>query len=169
MKAKSDKWKNLCEDLENDIWGKGYQIVCKKIPQKPRVNLSKENIVEQFYKLFPTRPSNAWQPKETIKENITLFDNEEIRTAINNAKNKKAPGPDQITSEIIKAFAKKNAESIKHTMNTCLLNGHFPNIWKIATLILIEKPKKSPNALQTYRPICLLNTMGKVRERLIKT
>lgn len=51
--------------------------------------------------------------------------------------------------------------------NGCLEEGIFPPIWKIAKL-LIQKPKKNPNATVTYRPIGLLNVIGKVMEALIK-
>lgn len=34
-------------------------------------------------------------------------------------------------------------------------------------LVLLEKPKKDTNSEQTYRPICLLNKLGKLYERII--
>lgn len=52
-------------------------------------------------------------------------------------------------------------------MNENLLKGTFPRRWKRAKLILIEKPKPAGGDKQ-YRPICLLDTAGKLFEHLIK-
>ena len=83
-------------------------------------------------------------------------------------KSKKAPGPDGIPPEVIKAIILKNPEIIKSIMNKCLITGIFPAIWKKATLVLIEKPKKDPTQITAYRPICLLDTAGKFLESLLK-
>lgn len=48
-----------------------------------------------------------------------------------------------------------------------LASGYFPSPMKEATAIFIPKPQKSPTDLNNYRPISLLETLGKVFERLI--
>jgi hypothetical protein len=51
-------------------------------------------------------------------------------------------------------------------MNDLFLRGQFPKIWKEANLKLI--PKEGHSELNPkYRPICLLNTMGKMMEHLL--
>lgn len=81
---------------------------------------------------------------------------------------KKSPGPDQVSPEIVKNIEELYPDLIAKTMNRCRNSGEFPDIWNVTKLILIEKPKKEPNAKNTYRPICLLDTMGKLLETLIK-
>ena len=49
--------------------------------------------------------------------------------------------------------------------NSCLCEGMFPSQWKKQRLVLLPKGDKPPN--DPYRPICLLDTVGKVMERII--
>ena len=49
----------------------------------------------------------------------------------------------------------------------CLKEGSFPAEWKIQKLVLIPKTGKPIGEPASYRPICLLNTIGKVLERVI--
>lgn len=43
----------------------------------------------------------------------------------------------------------------------------FPNDWKVSRSVLLKKPDKPPESLTSFRPICLLNTIGKLLERII--
>lgn len=58
-------------------------------------------------------------------------------------------------------------EWLEDSLSICFHHGIFPKEeWKLARLILIRKPKKedSPSA---YKPICLLNKLDKICERII--
>ena len=51
--------------------------------------------------------------------------------------------------------------------NKCLKTGSFPANWKIAKVIPIRKPgKEGGGDPSMYRPISLLNTEGKILEKL---
>ena len=52
--------------------------------------------------------------------------------------------------------------------NECLRIGKIPNVWKQADVVIIKKgPDKIDTKPSSYRPICLLNVMGKIQERLL--
>jgi len=52
--------------------------------------------------------------------------------------------------------------------NACIDLGHWPSYFKISTTIMIPKPnKESYNFLKAYQPIILLNTIGKLFEKVI--
>lgn len=52
--------------------------------------------------------------------------------------------------------------------NACLREGVFPSAWKRANLVLIPKGDKGSVAgLPKVRPICLLDEIGKLFERVI--
>ncbi|MBJ4418722.1 hypothetical protein JGE20_25235, partial [Salmonella enterica subsp. enterica serovar Typhimurium] len=54
--------------------------------------------------------------------------------------------------------------------NTCLLEGVFSKDWKTARLLLIDKGKGGePDSPSSYRPLSLLNTLGKLFEILLRT
>lgn len=52
--------------------------------------------------------------------------------------------------------------------NAYLKAGKFPLPWKTQRLVLINKGKGNPNSPSAYRPLCMLNTTGKLLEKLIK-
>lgn len=53
------------------------------------------------------------------------------------------------------------------TMQRCIDQGIFPDVWKRQKLVLLPKAGKPPGDPSAYRPICLLDTTGKLLERLI--
>lgn len=55
-----------------------------------------------------------------------------------------------------------------NVINNCIKSGTFPDQWKTAKLLFIEKPKKSTNDAPIYRPISLINVLGKILEKVIK-
>jgi hypothetical protein len=87
---------------------------------------------------------------------------------IGGLKQKKAPGPNGITNEIIKLIFKAIPKTLTLLYNECLKKGIFPDNWKIAKVIPITKPgKEGSEDPSKYRPISLLNTEGKVVEKLL--
>jgi len=53
--------------------------------------------------------------------------------------------------------------------NAILVTHHFPTVWKHARLISILKPGKDPALPSSYRPISLLDTIGKLFEKILIT
>jgi hypothetical protein len=82
--------------------------------------------------------------------------------------NKKAPGEDGITGEIYKSTFQIFLRYITALYNRCLTRGVFPTRWKRTKLIPITKPgKENAEAVTKYRPISLVNTGGKVLEKVL--
>ena len=53
--------------------------------------------------------------------------------------------------------------------NTILRTQYFPAAWKHARVFSILKPGKDPALPSSYRPICLLDTIGKLLENILLT
>ena len=53
--------------------------------------------------------------------------------------------------------------------NAILLTHHFPTAWKHVRVISILKPGKDPALPSSYRPISLLDTIGKLFENILLT
>merc|ERR1712121_535768 len=51
--------------------------------------------------------------------------------------------------------------------NYSLIHNTIPNIWKLAKIIPILKPNKSPTEPSSHRPISLICTPSKILERLV--
>ncbi|XP_008201458.2 probable RNA-directed DNA polymerase from transposon BS [Tribolium castaneum] len=92
---------------------------------------------------------------------------DEIKALIIRLKNSKAPGPDQIKPILLKHLPDTAITSITTIYNSCFNSGHFPTPWKEATTIMIPKPNKDPNNPLSYRPISLLNILGKIFETIL--
>jgi hypothetical protein len=90
----------------------------------------------------------------------------EVTQVIINLQPKKTPKPNRITNEIIKlVFIPKTMTAI---YKACLRTGRFPTNWKIAKIHLIVKPGREKSAdTSEYRSISLLNSEGKVMEKLL--
>ncbi len=82
--------------------------------------------------------------------------------------NDKAPGPDQIPNRILKAVAEWLIPHLHTIFNAGLRNGYHPHAWKQAITLALRKPGKDDYTTpKAYRPIALLNTMGKLLELVI--
>ena len=96
----------------------------------------------------------------------TTYD--EVSRIIKGLKNKKAPGPDQISNKALKLLPVQLINLLVIIFNMFLSHCSFPPEWKEATVIGIPKPGKPRNLPTSYRPISLLNTLAKVYEILIQ-
>lgn len=97
--AKRQAWKDLCKEVDNNVWGDAYKIVTRKVRGTHHNPPGGEKQAEIAKQLFP----NDRVEKRTILttgENIPPFTAEELRDAANKIKNKKAPGPDLVLPEM---------------------------------------------------------------------
>lgn len=92
---------------------------------------------------------------------------EELLTAARQIKNKTAPGLDGVTNEALKIIVDARPEILLQLYNRCLTEGLFPNKWKRVRLVLIKKRDRPPNKPSSYRPLCLLDSIGKLFEKII--
>lgn len=167
--SKREKWEELRRDINYNPWGLGYKIVMKKLGARksfPELEESTmENIVET---LFPSHELRADEPCEVAENYLPFFTQDELQSAASTLKNNKAPGPDGIPSEVLRIIATERPHVLLDMYNSCLSQGVFPEIWKRQRLVLISKGKGDPATPSAYRPLCMLDTAGKLLERMLK-
>ena len=95
------------------------------------------------------------------------IDVSELQNALKLCKSSGAPGPDGIAFSILKRIPERVLVALTKLYNTCLHTGYFPRRWKEANGIMIAKPGKDHTVAANYRPISLLNTLGKLFERIV--
>ena len=78
----------------------------------------------------------------------------------------KSSGPDGINNRILKELSSELANPLCSLFNSSLSSGSFPSSWKEANVTPIFKKDDASN-VSNYRPISLLNTIGKVMEKLV--
>lgn len=162
------KWRALGEEINHDPWGRAYKIALRKLaPPKPsevRDAATMDHIVDT---LFPTHPLRGEDEIRDVGD-FPLFTIEELQNAVRTMKNNKAPGPDGIPVEALKVAVRHCPHLLLDMYNSCLKMGSFPKKWKLQRLVLISKGKGDPNSPSAYRPLCLLDTAGKLLEKLLK-
>ena len=96
-----------------------------------------------------------------------LFTLEELKRTGGRLKANTAPGIDGLLNEILKEVIGAYPEILLEVFNSCLREGRFFVDWKKQRLVLLRKGNKPLGGPSSYRPICLLDTMGKLLEELI--
>lgn len=103
----------------------------------------------------------------SAKDQIVLFKMEEVNFAIERIKNRKAvKGLDGISNALLHAVHRVRPNLLQNVYNRCLLQGKFSSTWKRSRIILLRKGSKPVGVPISYRPLCLLNDIGKVAEFL---
>jgi hypothetical protein len=97
--------------------------------------------------------------------NLTNFD--EVQETIRGLKVGKAPGPNGIQNRALKHLPMRAVSLLVQIFNAVLRTHHFPPVWKHARVISILKPGKDPAQRTFYRPISLLDTTGKLYEKIL--
>ena len=78
----------------------------------------------------------------------------------------KSSGPDEINNRILKELSSELASPLCSLFNSSLSTGSFSSTGKEANVTPIFKKDDTSN-VSNYRPISLLNTIGKVMKTLV--
>ena len=167
--SKRQCWKALCTDVDRDPWGTPYRLVIRKL-QASRGAVAPTDVTTVLKIAETLFPEGA--PRESYPSNVApevpLFQMSRLKLAAKRLVPGKAPGPDGIPNEVLRATIREKPQLILNLLNTCLERGHFPKQWKRQKLVLIPKGKnKDPKAPSSWRPLCMLDSTGKLYERMI--
>ncbi|CAL4198608.1 unnamed protein product, partial [Meganyctiphanes norvegica] len=101
-----------------------------------------------------------------IRNNALPFNNLDIVNSIRSLKNR-APGASGIRKPYFSNLPPNIISNICHLFNCCYAVGIYPKHFKTAEIIMIPKSSTPTSNPEKYRPISLLNFMGKVFAKLI--
>ncbi|CAB0039754.1 unnamed protein product [Trichogramma brassicae] len=162
-------WRQLCDEVNNDVWGKPYKIAMSRLGC-PQANQPSSPLLVRgaMAALFPWVPSGpALRLPRRAEEPIPAVTLEELKGAQSRIKEPSAPGPDGIPNSALKIAVAARLDTFLRVYTTCLETGVFPSSWKRQRLVLLTKPGKPPDEPSSYRPLCMLDTAGKILERII--
>ncbi|CAH1720556.1 unnamed protein product [Aphis gossypii] len=126
-----------------------------------------QHIVRGLFPQHPVRTDNEFLPTPTNGEPKPTIERTELFNAAKKLKVNTSPGPDGITNEVLKVIVTLNPDVLTDVYNTCLSSGVFPETWKKARLVLIRKGDRPLDTPSSYRPLCLLDCLGKLFEKII--
>lgn len=174
--SKKTAWKGLLDDLDADPWGRPYKMVIKKMGSTAisATELLVPNELEVLLTdLFPSGNHGCAEVTSDLvalwMDNVAIPDVAvaDVKRVLRGKKSKRtAPGPDGVCKEVWQKLPQELLGAIARMFFRCLTEGTFPKAWKTATLVLIPKPT-DPGMPLKYRPICLLDDIGKALERII--
>ncbi|XP_052743527.1 uncharacterized protein LOC128199182 [Bicyclus anynana] len=173
--SKEQAREELLEGLNRDPWGRPYRVARGKLRnQGPPVTqtLQPEFLRRVVDELFPDSRGHippTMSSSVTIEDNgyVPLVTEEEIDVALERLQSKKtAPGPDGIPGRVIFITREFLEGRLRELFNQCLRTGQFPESWKEGLLCLIRKEGRPLETPAAYRPIVLLNEVGKLFEIL---
>lgn len=125
---------------------------------------------EHLCETFSTTTSNEVLPAENIEQqdqDISLSTIDEINEQIRSLKPNKSPGFDLITVEVLKELPSVAITKLMNIINTAFRLKYVPAYWKVAEVLMIHKPGKPQNEVNSYRPISLLPILSKVFEKIL--
>ena len=110
-------------------------------------------------------PENLYQGNEPLTK--VHFTAGKVKKKLEELKPTAAPGPDKISSKVLKDLADVLAEPLALVFASCLEEGVVPPDWKSANVTPIFKSgsKSSPG---NYRPVSLTCIICKVMESLLR-
>ena len=139
-----------CLSLDN-LWNAFHNSFNNTLHHRVDVNILNE------IKRKPCQPWNS-------------FSSHEFKSAILKCSNSSAPGPDKLSWRHWKLILSNNGclSKIINIADACINLGHWPEYFKVSTTVVIPKPnKQSYDNLKAFRPIVLLNTLGKLIKKVI--
>ncbi|XP_070067099.1 uncharacterized protein [Drosophila virilis] len=166
-RSKSRYFQELCDAADAEPFGLAYKLVMGRLCRQP-MPTNPEQLKQIVLTLFPRQtPGIAPQlPANGINDRAPTDDNEVLSIAAK-LKADKSPGPDGIPNGVIKAVITAQPRSFVELYNQCIAECTVPCRWKLQRLVLIPKPGKELDDPSSYRPLCMLDTMGKIFERII--
>ena len=95
----------------------------------------------------------------------------DILQTIRHLRTRKASGPDQIPNEVLKVIACEICSCFEQIFNNPLALGHYPSHFKESIMVILRKigGNRDYTSPKSYRPISLLNTLGKIIEAILAT
>lgn len=171
--AKQNAWIELIAMIEADPWGTPYRLVLGKLRNTtPRLTetLEEDKMDELIDTLFP-----GGRLRDGASRDITGEWRErwkvsaaEVQVIMKKRGTKnRAPGINGFMATAWKKVPNAVMGGIAKCFTACLKEGIFPVEWKGAILVLIPKSNSPAGPMPKARPICLLNEIGKVLEKVL--
>ena len=173
----SDTWKTVKNWLGWKSGGPPTQLVVDgELKSKPK-DLSKcmnEFFINKVRNLRADIPACRKDPFERLQSlmanrncvfSFKAVHPDEVKKVIDNLKNSKTCGVDNIDSFVIKLAGTDLTPAITHIANLSLSQSYFPSTWKTAKVIPLFK-KEDATLPKNYRPVSLLPVTSKILERV---
>ncbi|CAD7081162.1 unnamed protein product [Hermetia illucens] len=169
QRSKRKCFRELCSEADVNPWGRAYGIVMGRFKGRSSPQITCPALLLKIIQgLFPQQEENTdtFQPPLNVTA-IPPVTRDELLEICGRIGDNKAPGLDGVPNKALKLAVKSRPDMFAELFEACMSEGIFPAVWKRQKLVLLPKPGKPPGEPSSYRPICLLDTVGKMLERVI--
>ena len=189
-KTRKEYWQNYCSSLTSEsslshIWKVFNSIKKKQPPDTYPLQPDKFLDADQKSELFADHYSSIYNDsvplrnenflEQEIQQAISFnhqahnipFKKSELVKILKDLPSNKATGSDDISFDFLSHLSENLTDYLLEIYNYCWEYSLFPDQWKNVLVLPFLKPSKDPNIPISYRPISLLNTLGKVFEKLV--
>ncbi|KAI4474142.1 hypothetical protein M0804_014995 [Polistes exclamans] len=171
-RAKASAWRDFIATIEDDPWGRPYKLVMGRVRARGVPLLSETLDPPLLTRIVATLFLDGGR---SVAPNVIVEDPDvititagEVRRAAKRIDLGRAPGPDGIPDLVVKKAAIHCCRGLAECFTMLLRRGVFPRVWKRARLVLLKKKHDGDGgAPSTYRPICPLDEVGKLFERVV--
>lgn len=181
--AKDASFKEFLSTLDVDPWGRPYRMVRDKLrPWAPPLtrSLQPEMVGRVVSVLFPPadalappsmeRPDEMGADEANDDGEVPEVTSVELGVALLRLRGRtKAPGLDGVPGRAVIIALDPLEERFRALLNACLVQGQFPRQWKAGKLVLLKKDGRPEDSPSAYRPLVLLDEVGKLFERVLVT
>lgn len=170
---KREAWRQWAETLSprtsvKEIFKKFRRLNNYREPNQPNVMYNDPEKVEEFLKRMC-----AERPVERTTENESTNTEEpflvEELDEVLSQKEDSAPGMNGIKYGMIRLFPEGVKEKFLQLINELWASQNIPQVLKRILMVLIPKPGRDLNLLNSHRPIALLSVYLKVINSMVKT
>ena len=170
--AQSNNPKKLYKYIRSTLTSKvSIPLLRKKNGEICNNNLESAEVLADFFKQVYTKEPdhnmpNLDTPRTIASLNWVDLSKEKIQECLKNLKSHIAPGPDGMSSDLLKQCSNELATPLLIIFQSSAINHDLPKLWKTATITAIFKngDKLDPS---NYRPISLTSIPSKIMESLI--
>ncbi|GBM01274.1 Putative protein in type-1 retrotransposable element R1DM [Araneus ventricosus] len=171
LSTKRKAWESFCPN-HNERFGFLFNLVFNRGSiENFNLNNDSNNTIEDkinylMDNFFPGPTSEDNVDYTPIIGHVEPMVLEDIEMVINALKGGKAPGLDRIDFGMWRAVFIHDKEFILDLINICFKFIYFPEHLRNVRVFFLLKDGKDPGLCTSYRPVCLLPTLGKIIERL---
>lgn len=169
----------MLEGLDADPFGRPYKAARNKLRSfgPPVAETLEPALLEEVVRsLFPNRdadfapPAMVRTPREAAsgENEVAPVTAGELGAELLKLRAKKtAPGPDGVPARVVAIAATHMEERFRGLFSACLTAERFPKPWKEGKVCLLHKEGRPADSPSAYRPIVLLDEVGKMFEGII--
>ncbi|GBN29328.1 Retrovirus-related Pol polyprotein from type-1 retrotransposable element R1 [Araneus ventricosus] len=172
--TKRKAWESYCLNY-NERFGTLFNIVFNKFNSSNDIAVNPNNDPNLTIQDKINYIMNAFFPGQSPEEILNCSPEigpvdpliiEDLEIVFGNLKNGKAPGLDRIDYRMWRAVFNYDKNFMLDVFNLCFKLNFFPYCLRNARIFFLLKDGKDPGVCSSYRPVCLLPTLGKIVERL---